>query len=328
MGSAEIHNGRNELVSIVIPTYNRATLIGRTLESVFNQTYEHFEVLIVDDHSRDDTEQVVSAVTDLRINYIRHTENRGAPAARNTGIRAAKGEFVAFLDSDDTWLPEKLEKQLTVMRESPFRPALVYTGITLVNARGEVRYVHTPDKTWRGHVYEKMLGENLAGSTSTALVRKECFGVAGLFDETLHARQDYDLWLRISKHYAIDFVPEPLIFQFEHDEGRITSNLAARIQGRTVIFDKISSDLQKHPAKLARYHYETGALHFDDGNIALGRQYMRESIQQYPLPKAIALLSLSFINRGALRQVRDFSRKALTQRLKAAAPTRKDESEM
>lgn len=99
-------------VSIVIPTYNRARFLGRLVRSVLNQTYKNFEVIVADDASTDDTAEIIKTFKDDRIRYIRHESNAGAAAARNTGIKASRGEYVAFQDSDDEWLPEKLEKQM------------------------------------------------------------------------------------------------------------------------------------------------------------------------------------------------------------------------
>jgi glycosyltransferase involved in cell wall biosynthesis len=102
-------------VSVVIPTYNRASLLGRAIKSVLEQTYQDFEIIVVDDASTDNTEEVVRNLRDRRIRYLRHEKNRGGSAARNTGIRAAWGQYIAFQDSDDEWLPEKLKKQMEVL---------------------------------------------------------------------------------------------------------------------------------------------------------------------------------------------------------------------
>ena len=293
-------------VSVVIPTYNRARFIEKAINSVFQQTYSDIEVIIVDDCSSDNTEQVIGALTDPRVRYIRHHVNKGAPAARNSGIRAAEGDYIAFLDSDDEWLPEKLEKQLAVMKESPFEPELVSTGLNILNARGNIRQVLIPDPSWRGHVYHKFLDKNL-GCTSATLVKKTCFDSIGLFDESLPAYQDNDLWLRIAKRYPVDFVAEPLTYFYEHDGERITKNLDARIQGRNAVFGKIEDDLKQYPEKLARFHYETGALHFDHKNLKEGRKYMLKSLRTRLILKAGVMYLLSFINRKALNYVRNFS---------------------
>src|SRR5688500_9781977 len=109
----------NPIVSVVIPTYNRAHLIRRAIDSVVAQTFADWELIVVDDASKDDAEGVVRSYGDSRMRYVRHDVNKGASAARNTGLYAAHGEFVAFLDSDDEWLPEKLASQVELFRANP-----------------------------------------------------------------------------------------------------------------------------------------------------------------------------------------------------------------
>ena len=124
---------KNPTVSVIIPTYNRAHLVDRAIQSVLNQTYKDFELIIVDDGSTDNTEDIIKEFQkkDERIKYIRHEENRGGSAARNTGIKAAKGEYIAFLDSDDEWLPIKLGRQISEFTNKS-KIALVYTGRIII----------------------------------------------------------------------------------------------------------------------------------------------------------------------------------------------------
>jgi len=128
---------KNPTVSVIISTYNRAHLIGRAIQSVLNQTYQDFEVIVVDDGSTDNTEEIVKSFNDPRIRYIRHEKNKGAAAARNTGIKAARGKYIAFQDSDDEWLPEKLEKQMKVFENAPPEAGVVYTDMQRINEDGE-----------------------------------------------------------------------------------------------------------------------------------------------------------------------------------------------
>ncbi len=119
-------------VSVIIPTYNRAHLLGRAIESVLDQTYQDFEIIVVDDASADETEEVVKSFGDDRINHIRHQKNKGGSAARNTGIKAARGEFIAFLDSDDEWVPKKLEKEIDRLQTLSNEVGVVYSGFCCV----------------------------------------------------------------------------------------------------------------------------------------------------------------------------------------------------
>src|ERR1051325_11615249 len=128
------------LVSTIIPTYNRDELIGRSVQSVLSQTYQLLEVIVVDDASTDDTRDRIETLqqVDPRIQYVRHERNRGAQAARNTGIQAAKGEFIAFLDSDNEWLPQKLERQMPLFSHKADSPAAVYCAYSKVSAAGDL----------------------------------------------------------------------------------------------------------------------------------------------------------------------------------------------
>ncbi len=107
----------NPTVSVIIPTYNRANLVSRAIKSVLNQTYQDFEIIVVDDCSEDNTEEIVKSFNDSRIRYIKHKKNKGGSAARNTGIKRARGKYIAFLDDDDEWLPSKLEKQIMLFEK-------------------------------------------------------------------------------------------------------------------------------------------------------------------------------------------------------------------
>jgi len=125
------------IVSVIIPTYIRAHVLAKAIQSLLNQTYQDFEIIVVDDGSIDNTEEVVKSFNDPRIRYIRHKENCGGSAARNTGIRAAYGECIAFQDSDDEWLPEKLEKQMQVFENAPAEVGVVYTGFRRIQGRSK-----------------------------------------------------------------------------------------------------------------------------------------------------------------------------------------------
>jgi glycosyltransferase involved in cell wall biosynthesis len=115
-------------VSVIIPTYNRAGLLKRAIQSVLNQIYQDFEIIIVDDASTDNTENVIESFKEHRIRYIKHESNKGAAVARNTGIKFANENYIAFQDSDDEWLPEKLEKQMEIIEHASPRVGVVYTG--------------------------------------------------------------------------------------------------------------------------------------------------------------------------------------------------------
>lgn len=184
----------NPIASVIIPTYNRADLLPNTIGSVLNQTFEDFELIIVDDCSSDNTEEVVAQIHSPKIKYIRHESNKGGSAARNTGILSAQGKYIGLLDDDDEWYSEKLQKQIDKFQVLSDDFGLVYTGFSFVSMENpEVSHPVIP--SLKGHLFSNLLKNNILGSP-TPLIKKVCFEKAGYFDETLPSIQDWDMWIR------------------------------------------------------------------------------------------------------------------------------------
>src|SRR5438067_9202421 len=189
--------------SVIIPTYNRAEFLRLAIISILNQTFQNFEIIVIDDAAQDYTREVVNSLSDKRIRYIRHEENKGVSAARNTGVANSKGGYIAFLDDDDEWFPEKLQKQFDLLEACPPTTGVVYTGILVVEESSrKILAKHFPKR--RGNVFEEILTQNRIAQTSTFFLRKECFEKAGLFDESLDFGEDHDMWLRISKEFQFE----------------------------------------------------------------------------------------------------------------------------
>jgi glycosyltransferase involved in cell wall biosynthesis len=278
------------LVSVVIPAYNRGSLIRKTIESVINQSYANLEILVVDDSSVDNTADVVAAMDDSRIRYFRHDINKGAPAARNTGILHSRGEFIAFLDSDDTWDREKIREQLDVMISAGPDVALVYAGIRKVNPDGECVGIKKP--VYRGRIFSRLLRDNVIGSTSAPLIRVQVLKEdVGGFDESLPSRQDYDLWLRISRKYAVEYVSRPLVDYLVHDD-RISANSEWRIRGSKLILEKYWNEIKAHPAILAEHYYRLGRQYINMGNKVQARGYLFKPLTLLFKPKGVLIYLL------------------------------------
>jgi O-antigen biosynthesis protein len=230
-------------VSVIVPTFNRAAVLPRAIHSVLAQSWTDFELLIVDDGSTDATADVVARHRDPRMRYLRQPRNAGVSAARNRGLRDARGDFVAFLDSDDEWLPGKLLAQLTVFERAPADLGLVYTGVECVCADGR-RRVDVPEE--RGDVYRHMLGRNVVhGGGSNVMMRRNVVAVVGFFDERLRAIEDYEYWLRIARFFTVDYVAEPLIRY--HDPvtaDRRSQALAANLETREWFFRKYAREMR------------------------------------------------------------------------------------
>jgi len=270
-------NNNTPSVSVVISTYNRAHLVERAIRSVLNQTYRDFELIVVDDASSDNTREVVDNFHNERIRYMRHDDNKGAPEARNTGIKNAGGRYIAFLDDDDEWLPNKLEKQVAKMEEVPGEVGLIYSGWEIRESEGEIihgRYY----PQFKGDVSEKLLMGPLVGSVSKVLVKKECFDKVGLFDESLKSCQDWDMWKRISDYYEFDFVTDPLTRIYLHRD-QISTDLGALIPGRTRMIEKHIEDFRKHPGILVIHMKRMGKLHCINGTWAEAVYWFKEAIK-------------------------------------------------
>lgn len=210
-------------VSVIIPTYNRAMKAARAVASVLYQTFRNLELIVVDDGSRDRTRSVMEQFgTHIRLLF--HEENRGVSAARNTGIRAAHSPFIAFLDSDDYWLPEKLTRQLDFFRLHP--EALACQTEEIWIRRG--RRVNPMGKHVKpsGEIFSPSLKLCLV-SPSAVMLRRSLLDEVGLFDESLPACEDYDLWLRISCRHPIHLIDEPLLIK----EGGSPDQLSATVEG-------------------------------------------------------------------------------------------------
>lgn len=207
-------------VTAIIPTRDRAQWLRRAIDSVLRQTFGDFELIVVDDGSIDDTGEVVASIADPRITYIR-LSGTGQSRARNEGIARARGDWVAFLDDDDEWLPEKLEKQLALLPEMPGVGA-VY-GRMCVQTGDEFRTPKNLDRLPSGDVSSSMLKENMIVMPSVFMVRRDELVRVGGFDETLHWGEDRDLWLRLAQQ-GTPFIAstEPLIIYHTGHEGRLS----------------------------------------------------------------------------------------------------------
>jgi glycosyltransferase involved in cell wall biosynthesis len=207
MSTLDAHAVQNRppLVSVVVPTFNRAGKVGQAIDSVLAQTYPHWELIVVDDGSRDDTPRLLAAYGE-RIRRFRQ-ENRGVSAARNRGLQAARGQFIALLDSDDTWLPGKLAAQVDFFRSHPDL-MLCQTEETWIRNGRRVN-PKARHRKFAGMIFERSLPLCLI-SPSAVMLRRSLLDEVGLFDETLPACEDYDLWLRITWKYPVGLIETPL----------------------------------------------------------------------------------------------------------------------
>lgn len=221
-----------EPVSIIIPTYNRADIIKNSIQSILNQSYTKYELIIVDDGSADNTKAVISEINDSRVRYIKMPENRGAGAARNEGVKQARYDYIAFQDSDDYWKEEKLGKQMDFLCGRP-ATGLVYCPYECEKNDGSVIIVpdeKIPLSEKQGNIYKYMLRRNTIG-TPGVLMRKECFKKSGMFREDLSCLEDWELFLRVARDYEIGFLDEPLLYVNLSSDG-VSHNMSGYYQAR------------------------------------------------------------------------------------------------
>lgn len=227
-------------IDVVIPAYNASAFITQTLASVAQQTLLPASIIVVDDGSVDDTAELVRHFADehpsLKIALLSHS-NKGASGARNAGLKVATSEFVALLDADDLWEPDKLERQAELfMRDGAEKLGMVYCDYRLIDDSGNSIQTrsHVAPRL-RGRVRQELSKGNLiSGSASAVLIRNRVLKDVGLFDETLVCGEDWDLWLRISKNWEVDYVPQTLVCIRRHSQS-----VQAKLDHRKMLEDDL-----------------------------------------------------------------------------------------
>jgi glycosyltransferase involved in cell wall biosynthesis len=241
------------LVSIVIPAYNRAATIADCLRSVQSQTYQNWEAVVVDDGSTDGTAACIEQMAreDARIRLIRHQRNRGAQAARNTGIRAAQGEWIAFLDSDDQYLPHSLEARLELAAKE--KVSVVHSECYVIKVDG-VKRLHGV-QPMAGRVYRKLL-EREGPMFQGLLVSRDAMNRIGCLDERIVAFQEWDTSIRLAKYYSFGFEPEPTFIYDERNPDTISKVRGHNGKGYEQVAQKHWLAILRHvgPRTLAQHY--------------------------------------------------------------------------
>ena len=290
------------LVSVIIPTYNRANFLGGAIKSVLDQSFKNLEIIVVDDCSSDNNRALIETLGRAEIRYLRHARQLGGAAARNTGIHHSRGEYVAFLDDDDEWYPEKLSRQMHALLSSPPDVGGIYTGYFIVNrSDGQIRGQIVP--TEHGELYEVLLGGNCIGSASSMLLRRSCFDAVGIFDERLRSFQDYDLWLRIARKYRFDCIRQPLLKYFVHGD-QIGSNSQALTQGLELMLKKYG-DVPAFRKKCGAYYLDLGVQYCEADRFDAGRRALVRAARLNPrAAEPYIYLILAMLGRAGFRRAR------------------------
>ena len=271
-------------VSVIIPTYNRALIIKDAIQSVLNQTYSDYEIIVVDDGSTDNTNNVINDFRSRseKVHYI-YQENKGRSAARNLGIRAARGDYVAFLDSDDMFLPEKLPVQVMAL-ENNLDFGMVFSHVLRMDEHGNILHdiSHGREKL-TGWIYPELLfiKKNII-TIPSVMVRKRVLNEIGGFDETMHICEDLDLWRRIAMSHQILQMNEPLaIIRHRMNESL---DLLGYLDARTLYYHKAFADDPSLKKKIqtrlfSEMYYNYGMLAFTYRKKRLSYQLFLQSMR-------------------------------------------------
>jgi glycosyltransferase involved in cell wall biosynthesis len=282
-------------VSVVIPTYNRPERLSNAIRSVLSQTEADFEVFVVDDGSRDTAPgDVVRAFGDARLKYVRLPVSRGPAAARNAGVARASAPYVAFLDDDDEWLPEKLAVQLAVLDRSSERIAGVYSARITVDENAGTTVTTRYEKPF--DIYS---GENVI-TTSSIVVRRQSFDAVGLFDERLFSGQDFDMWIRLGQVFDLVYVDEPLIRYFVHPGYRVTDDDARKASSQEILLAKHRRVFEKNRRGYCLLYVGLTMRYLRAGDATRGRRALRQAMRLSPWePRIYWALMRAFIRRNA-----------------------------
>ena len=271
------------LVSVVIPTFNHGHLVEQAVASVFAQSYPNTELIVIDDGSTDDTRERLASF-DGSLRYV-HQENRGLSTARNAGIALAKGEFIALLDADDRWMPEKIARQVAVFKEQDQVGVVSCWGLQVSSDGKELgpskRYPCAGEKGLR-----RLLQGNCVSGGSNAVVKKECFEKLGGFDESLTSSEDWDMWLRIVPFYPIQVVEAQLVLVRQGEINMSAPrNCDRMLQNEITVLEKF---FRSHPSlpegsrswrskALSERYVAAAWASVEDGRVSKARRYIRQA---------------------------------------------------
>lgn len=291
------------LISVIMPTHNRAKLLGRAIQSVLSQTYQKIELLVVDDASTDGTTNVVRSFTDSRLRYIKLERNLRAAGARNVGIRSSAGELIAFQDDDDQWLVEKLEKQVAALLAAGDGVGLNLCGHIRFSPQGP-EYLGGEAKFRSMDFSRGPLGGFGMIATPAWLVRRSYLEQVGLFDERVKSWDDWELALRLSAVCAFNHVDEPLLIQDRVEGGSMWKNERVFSSDMQLIMSKHQSLWSNRPDVLSRNFLLIGRCESTFVSVASGRPWLLKAIRHDPFNlRAWVILAIGFLGNRSMRSL-------------------------
>lgn len=280
-------------VSVVITTYHREySIVRKSILSALNQSYNNLETVLVDDNEESSqyTKSILEGIREFSnsIRYLSYSGNRGACFARNYGARNTEGKYLAFLDDDDIWYPDKIEKQVRVMENIDFSLVSCNSRFAICGGNGEVIDKIENIRSYQQEVsLQDILNANIPGGCSFPLILREAFSNVGGFNEELPSSQDYDLWIRMAKIGRIGHISDPLLDYYVYQTDRISKNVKAKIFSYTYLI-KQYADLADNKAEFIFNKYLTlGEFCFEHNNIKEGIRFSLKALRENPREKNI-----------------------------------------
>lgn len=291
-------------VSVILPTYNRAHLVRRAIKSVLDQTFRDFELIIVNDNSSDNTDDVIKKINDTRIKIIQNSINLGPAGSRNIGIRNAQGTFISFIDSDDEWYPEKLRLQLETFARSDTKTGMVYCKSCLVKDGKTKPYLpYRSIKNKEGNILPDILRQSFI-DTPAVLIRSSVFNTVDVFDEELKILEDYELFIRVASSYNIKLTNEILLKSHYTKGGVNDKSLDEHAKALEYIYRKNLNLYSANPSIIPDKQLQIADLYIRSGKVQEGINSLKE-IDSPPNKKILAhLLIMTIENMNSLNMYR------------------------
>lgn len=296
-------DGQSNLTSVIIPTYNRSNCLQDAIESVFSQTYSNIELIVINDGSTDDTADHLEKYNS-EITTITNDENKGVSYSRNRGIKCATGEYVAFLDDDDQWRSDKLERQVEIIEDLPADYCGIYTGARTIQYGKVIGETH---QRITGDIYPEIMVRFFAFPFTSFLLRRDAVEKIGKFDTTMNRGEDWDLTIRLAREYNFEAIDEPLVDRTIHEEN-VSGDPRHGVESRRDIWEKHGEDIKRYPQVKRRFDYllrrYEGLYELSRGNrLRAGKKFIK-NLQKQPSVTNLGLLLFSLIGPTGLRVAR------------------------
>ena len=283
---------KNPKISVIIVTYNRPDSLSSAIESVLNQTYQNFELIVVDNGVEIPAKKIVESFDDTRIRYIQNDRNTDCAGGKNIGMKNAKGEFIAILDDDDVWFPEKLELQIEAFQKNP-EAGFCFTAVNQVFDHGAKDSI-VPDGM--DNYYERALSKFSGFLSITLMIRKSVIDDIGYMDEAFPSHTDIEWIIRIAKKYKGIGINKPLARVMSlGGHQQMGSSMDRKIKGRIMILDKFKEEFEKRPKVLAKHLLMLGKFYRNDGQYKKAKAVFKKVCKIYPVRKQ-AMTCREFFN--------------------------------